>query len=151
MNGTAKNLGELEKESNCEKNQERVPSEIGITQIKSELLPNNSNFSISMRQILGSWRKSRITLTITQVEIGQANVLSITIQILGGDRIKINDNICDLTPEIYNSFSATSNNGKTTKNESDFLMMNNIIRGLGYSGIGDKSSKRIFLRLHFLN
>ena len=38
------------------------------------------------------------------------------------------------------------------KNENDVLMMNNIIRDLVYTGVGDKDSKRKdFSQKHFLN
>ena len=56
--------------------------------------------------------------------------------------IQINDNVYDLTPEIYKALSYTGYTGKTMKNENDILMMNNIIRDLGYKGIGDGPSNR---------
>ena len=42
--------------------------------------------------------------------------------------MQIKDNIYDLTPEIYKMLSDTGYNGKTTKKESDILMMNNTNR-----------------------
>ena len=69
-------------------------------------------------------------------------ILGIPIYTLGGDRMQIKDNIYDLTPEIYKALSDTGYTGKTMKNENDILMMNNIINDLGYTGIGDKPSKR---------
>ena len=90
----------------------------------------------------GSLRNSRISLKTTQDEFGQANILGMPLQKSGGDRIEKRDKIYDFTPEIHKALSSTSYNGKTMKNESDILMMNNIIRDLGCTGIGDKSSKR---------
>ena len=126
------------------RNHERVPTEIDNIQITLKSLPNNSSFSISMRQMLGSLMNSRIFLKITQDDFGQESFLGIPIQISRCDRIKINDNIYYLTPGIYKALSSTSYNGKTMKNESENLMMKNIINDLGYTGKGDKSSKRNF-------
>ena len=69
-------------------------------------------------------------------------ILGVPIYTLGGDRIQIKDNIYDLTSEIYRALSDTGYTGKTMKNESDILMMNNIKNDLGYTGVGDRDSKR---------
>ena len=128
INESTQNLGDVIKESNSEKI------------IKA--LPNSSQFSDSMRQMLGSLMNSKNSLKITQDESGRANILGVPIQISGADTIKINENIYELTSEIYNALSDTGYTGKTMKNESDILMMNNIIRDLGYTGDDDRNSKR---------
>ena len=128
INESTQNLGDVIKESNSEKI------------IKA--LPNSSQFSDSMRQMLGSLMNSKNSLKITQDESGRANILGIPIQISGADTIKINENIYELTSEIYNALSDTGYTGKTMKNESDILMMDNIIRDLGYTGDDDRNSKR---------
>ena len=128
INESTQNLGDVIKESNSEKI------------IKA--LPNSSQFSDSMRQVLGSLMNSKNSLKITQDESGRANILGVPIQISGSDTIKINENIYELTSEIYNALSDTGYTGKTMKNESDILMMNNIIRDLGYTGDDDRNSKR---------
>ena len=94
-----------------------------------------------MRQMLGSLMNSRNSLKITQDESGRANILGVPIQISGADTIKLNEN-----SEIYKALSSTTHTGKTMKNEDDILVMNNIIKDLGYTGVGDKSSKRIFFQ-----
>ena len=43
---------------------------------------------------------------------------------------------------IITALSDTGYTGKNMKNENDILMMYNIINDLGYTGIGDKPSKR---------
>ena len=80
-----------------------------------------------MRQMIGSLRNSLNSLKNTQDEFGQANNLSILIQISGDDRIKINDKTYDFTEEIHKALSSTSYNGKTMKREKDILMLYNII------------------------
>ena len=128
INESTKKISAVIKESNSEK------------LIKA--LPNNSQFSVSMRQMIGSLMNSKNSLKITQDELGRANILGVPIQISGADTIKIDENIYELTPEIYKVLSDTGYTGKTMKNENDILMLNNIIRDLGYTGIGDNKSKR---------
>ena len=91
-----------------------------------------------MRQILGSLRNSRNSLKVTQDESGRANSLGVPIQISGADTMKVNENIYELTPGTYKALSSTTYTGKTMKNEDDILMMYNIVRGLGYTGVDDK-------------
>ena len=128
INESTKKISEVIKESNSEK--------------LTKALPNNSQFSVSMRQMIGSLMNSKNSLKITQDELGRANILGVPIQISGADTIKIDENIYELTPEIYKVLSDTGYTGKTVKNESDILMMNNIIKDLGYTGDEDKPSKR---------
>ena len=130
------------KESNAENNHEIVPSEIDKIQTNLKSLPNSSNFSISKHQMLGSLMNSRTSLKVIQDEFGQANILGFPIQLWGGARIKINDIVYDLTPEIYKASSSTSNTGKTMTNEEDILRMCNVIRELGNTGRGERQPSR---------
>ena len=91
--------------------------------------------------MIQSLLNSRNSLKMTQDETGRANILMVPIRILGGDGIRINENIYDLTPEVYKPLSSPSYSGKTMKNDSDILMMNNIKRDLGHTSVGDKPSK----------
>ena len=95
-----------------------------------------------MKQMLGALMNSRNSLKTTQDEPGRATVLGVPIKISEGDTIKINENIYELTPERYKALTFSTYDAKTMKNESDILMMNNIIRDVGYTGIGDRDSKR---------
>ena len=112
------------------------------SKIDLEALPNSSNFSNSMREMIGSLMRSKNSLRITQDESHRANILGVPIQISGADTIKINENIYELTPEIYKALSDTGYTGKDMKNEYDILMLNNIIRDLRYTGRDDRDSKR---------
>ena len=64
-------------------------------------LPNSSKYSNAMRQMIGSLMNSRNSLEITQDESGKRNILGVPIQISEGETIKINENVYELTPEIY--------------------------------------------------
>ena len=112
------------------------------TKVDIKALSNSSKFSNSMRQMIGSLMSSRNSLKITQDESGRANILGVPIQKSEGDTIKINENVYELTPEIYNALSDTGYTGKIMRNESDILMMNNIINDLGYTREDDRDSKR---------
>ena len=123
---------------------EKVGDIIKETNSKIDLksLPNSCKFSNSMRQMIGSLMNSRNSLKITQDESGRANILGVPIQISEGNTIKINENVNELTPEIYKALTYTTYTGNTMKDENDILMMYNIIRDIGYNGIGDRDSKR---------
>ena len=82
---------------------------------KIKTLPNSSKFSNSMRQMIGSLMNSRNSLKITRDESGRANILGIPIQISEGDTIKINENIYELTPEIYKALTYTTYTGNNMR------------------------------------
>ena len=95
-----------------------------------------------MREMIGSLMNSQNSLKISQDESGRANFLGVPIQISEADAKKLNENIYDLTPEIFKALSSTSYTGKTMKNEDDALTVYNIVRRLGYTGVDDKTSNR---------
>ena len=94
-----------------------------------------------MQEMIGSLMRSHNSLKLIQDESSKGTILGVPIQI-SSDSIKINENIYKLTPEVYKALSDPLYTGKTMKNENDILMMNNIIRDLGYTGDGDRDSKQ---------
>ena len=144
---STKKISEVIKESNSENenNQEIVPVEIESEdeniQTNLRALPNSSMFSDQMKKTLGRLMFSANSLKINITPSG-ATILGVPINTLGGDTIRIKGNDYDSTPEIYKALSFTGYDGKTMKNENDILMLNNIIRDLGYTGRGDYQSKR---------
>ena len=98
INESTQKVGDIIKESNLKHN-------------KIKALPNSSNFSDSMREMIGSLMRSKNSLKITQDESRRANILVVPIQISGADTIKINENIYELTPEIYEALSDTGYTG----------------------------------------
>ena len=147
INKSTKKIKNVIKGSNSENenNQEIVPVEIESEdeniQTNLRALPNSSMFSDQMTKTLGRLMSSANSLKIKSTPSG-ATILGVPIITLGGDRIQIKDNVDDLTPEIYKALSYKGYDGKTMKNENDISMLNNIIRDLGYTGIGDNKSKR---------
>ena len=71
-----------------------------------------------------------------------ASVVGVPIYTLGGDKLRIHDKHYELKSEIYRTFTYTGFTGKSMKNENDILMMNNNIKDLGYTGDGDRNSKK---------
>ena len=128
INDSTKQITDVIKESN--------------SKVDIKALPNSSKFINSMRQMIGSLMNSRNSLKITQDESGKANILGIPIQISESNTIKINKNVYELTPEIYKALTYISYPGNTMKDENDILMMYNIIKDIGYNGVGDRDSKR---------
>ena len=92
-------------------------------------------------ETLGASMDSKNTLKLIQDGTGRASILRIPFYTLGCNRIRINDNICDLTPEIYKKLSSTFHTGKTMKIYIDNSMMSNIMKDFGYTGIGDRIRK----------
>ena len=147
VNISTKKVGDILKESNSENEniQEIVPIEIESEdeniQTNLRALPNSSMFSDQMTKTLGRLMSSASSLKINSTPSG-ATILGVPVYTLGGDRIQIKDNIYDLTPEIYKALSYTGYTGENLKNETDVLMLYNIINDLGYTGKGDVKSKR---------
>ena len=159
VNQSTQKLGEVIKESNFENEnlQEIVSVEIESDspdgdKVKHNIraLPNSSIFSELMANTLGSLMSSSNSLRV-RASFSGASILGVPIYTLGGDKLRIRDNDHELTPEIYKALSSTGDKGKNMKNESDILMMNNIKRDLGYTGIGDRpSARKTFFTITFL-
>ena len=98
-------------------------------------------FSDQMSKTLGILMSSSNSLRIKPSPSG-ATILGVPIVTLGGDRKQMNDNVYDLTPEIYKALSYTGYTGNTMKNEADILTMNNIKNDLGYIGLKDYPPER---------
>ena len=114
------------------------------TQTNLRAFPNSSIFSESMKKTLGRLMSGLNSLKIKPSSSG-ATILGVPIYTLGGNKLRIRDNVYDITPEIYKALSYTGYTGVTMKNENDILMLNNLINDLGYTGVGDKPSKRKIL------
>ena len=143
-----KKIGDVIKESISENNQEIVPVDIELEDenIKTNLgaLPNSAVFRELMTKTLGRLMSSLNSLKIKSSS--GATILGVPISTLGGDKLRRRDNDYELTTEIYKALSYTGYTGKNMNNENDILMLKNFINDLGYTGDGDKPSKRkIFL------
>ena len=112
------------------------------SKIDLKALPNSSQYSKSMQEMLGSLMSSHNSLKIIQNESKTASILGVPIQISGPDTIKIKENIYELTPEVYKALSNPIYTGKTMKIDDDFSMLYNILKDIKYTGIKDRPSNR---------
>ena len=81
--------------------QKLVPIENKNLQTNITSLPNRSKFSNNVMETLGALMNSCKYLNLIQHDWGRTSILGISIHTLGGDRLKIDDNSYDLTPEVY--------------------------------------------------
>ena len=68
------------------------------------------------------------------------SILRVPVISLGGDKIQVNDNVYQLTPEIHKALSLTCYTGKTMKNENDQRVLYKFSVDVGYTGEGDRKS-----------
>ena len=94
-----------------------------------------------MTKTLGSLMSSSNSLKGKSSPSG-ATIPGVPIYTLGGNKLRIRDNDYELIPEFSKALSYTGYTGKSTKNQNDILMLNNIINELGHTGIGDRPSNR---------
>ena len=138
--------------SENELNQEIVTVEVELEDSEDEnidnktgikALPKSFKFGDLMKNTIGKLMSSKNSSRIDQDRrTGGASINNTPVLILGGDSCKIGDNVHETTPEIHKALSSTGYTGENMKNENDISMMNNIIRDLGYTGIGDKKTNR---------
>ena len=83
--------------------------------------------------------KSRKPLKITQDDSGRVKFFGVLIYTLGGDELKLG---FDSSPELHKPLSSTGYTPNKKTEDRDILACNNIIKDIGYTGFGDKSSRR---------
>ena len=144
---TTQKLGEVFKESSSENvivpvgTNSDNPEDDSI-QANIRALPNSNELSFNMMEIFRALKNSKNSLKLLQDDSSRASTLGTPINTLGGDKIRINDNIFDLTPKICKTLTSTAYSGKPVNVDNDILMMNSILRDLGYTGVGDRDSKQ---------
>ena len=112
INKSTEKLGDIMEKSNSENenNQEIVPVEIESEDEKIQknlrALPNSSIFSDLMTKSLGRLMSRSNSLKIKSSPSG-ATKLGVPIYTLGEDKLRIRDNVFDLTPENYKALSYT--------------------------------------------
>ena len=81
-----------------------------------------------MKETHISLTRASNSLRLKQDNSGNISTLRRQICTLRGDKIKINDNIYELTSELHETFSSTSYTGKTMKNENNIRTLYNILK-----------------------
>ena len=85
--------------------------------------------------------KGKNSLEVEQIDSTDEKILGVPLYTLDGNKLRILDNVYELTPELHKTLSSRAYTGKTTKKHSDTLLMNIIKNDLSYIGDRDKSSK----------
>ena len=98
VNDSTKKVGEVIKESNSENEDNK---EIVTDKIKN--IPS----SILLQETLKSLAKTSNSLKLDQDKESNISILGIPIKSLGGDKIQVNDNVYEVTPEIHKALSLT--------------------------------------------
>ena len=129
INKSTEKISEVIKDSNSVANNIRA-------------LPNSSNFSKSIQEMLRSLMRSHKSLKIIQDESGRATILGVPFQISGVDTIKINETIYELTPEVHKALSNPLYTGNTMNNDDEFLMLYIILKDVNHTGNRDRPSNR---------
>ena len=70
-------------------------------------LPNSNKVFSNTMETLGALMSSKKSLKSLQDNSGRASMLGVPLNTMGGDRIKVQINIYDLTPEKYKTLSTT--------------------------------------------
>ena len=98
-----------ESKSANENNQEIVPFELESEdeniQTMLRALPNSNKFSSNMMKTSGALMNKKNSLKLEQESSDKASILGVPNGLLDGDGIRINDNIYDLSPEIFKALS----------------------------------------------
>ena len=81
-----------------------------------------------MKETLISLTRASNSSRLKQDDSGIISTLGRQICTLRGDKIKINDNIYELTSELHETFSSTFYTGKTMKNENNIRTLYNILK-----------------------
>ena len=105
-------------------------------------LPNVSNFTEQVSKTLGSLKTNSNSLSIKSTSTGATNS-GVPLYTIGKFAIKINDSVYDLTPEIHKTLPTTVYDGRSMKEQSGFLFLNNDIEDIAYTNLEDKRSERI--------
>ena len=128
VNKSTQEVGDIIKESNSEK----------------EVIP-----SILLKNTFNSLIDSDDSLKIIKDKDGNMSILNKQIKFIGGDRLQLNNNIYEFSPEINKALSNKNYTGKSMKNDDDQRTLYNFLRDIGYNGLGDKKTnqKKIFTKL----
>ena len=113
INENTKKIGKAIKEPNSEKEIVPVKNESKDESIHTNLraLPNSSIFSEMMTKTFCSLMSS--SNSMKKSSLSGAATFGVPIFTLGGDRMRINDKLYDITPKIHKAFSSTSYTNKT--------------------------------------
>ena len=126
INESTKQLGEIVTESNSVNNKETI------------VIP-----SILLQETFISLTKTPSSLKLNHDKDGNLTILGAPIKSLGGDKVRVYDNIYEFNPEIHRALSLSSYTGKSMKNENDRRTLYIFLTDIGYTGDVDGRTNQI--------
>ena len=106
---------------------------------------NSENEIISSNLLKNTFKSLENTSTSLKLNKDKNDNLSIhgkPIRSIGGDKILVNGNIYEFSPEIHKSLSRSNYTGRSMKNEDDKRNLNNFLTDIGYNGLGDENTSQ---------
>ena len=126
INESTQKVGDIIKESNSKK-------EIILSTLLKDTFEYLKNINTSLK--------------LNKNEDGDYKILNTIIKPMGNDKILVNGNIYEFTPEIHKALSRSCYTGKSMKNENDKKTLYNFLRDIEYDGRFDpKTSQKKFFR-----
>ena len=121
---------------------QKVGDIIKETNSENEIIP-----STLLKDTFEFLKNTNTSLKLNKNEDGDYKILDTIIKPMGHDKILVNGNIYEFSPEIYKALSRTSYRGKSMKNEDDKKTLYNFLRDIEYDGRFDpKTSQKKFFR-----
>ena len=121
---------------------QKVSNIIKESNSENEIIP-----STLLKDTFESLKNTNTSLKLNKNEDGDYKILDTIIKPIGHDKILVNGNIYEFTPEIYKALSKTSYTGKSMKDIDDKKTLYNFLRDIEYDGRFDsKTSQKRFFR-----
>ena len=105
--------------------------------------------SILLQKKIDTLSEATNSLKLKQDKYGNLSILGAPLKSLGGDKLRVHDNIYEFNPEIHTALSRSTYSGKSMKNKVDRRTLYNFLVDVGFSGIGDEKTnqKKFFVSL----
>ena len=105
------------------------------TQKVGDIIESNSEKELSklLKDTFNSLKNINNSLKLNKDEDNNYSILKSVIKPLGGDKILVNDNIYEFTPEIHKALSKSTFTGKSMKDLNDRKTLYNFLTDIGYN------------------
>ena len=126
-----------EKLDTINKNTRRLSDIIKKSNSENEIISSNL-----LKNTFDSLENSSTSLKLNKDEDDKYSILNSVIKPLGGDKILVNGNIYEFSPEIHKSLSRSNYTGKFMKSDDDKKTLYNFLADIRYNGLGDGNTNQ---------
>ena len=106
---------------------------------------------VLMQDTIESLKDDNSSVKLNEDEDGNMTILNTPIKILGGDKVRANDNIYEFNNEIHKALSKSTFTGKSMRNYDDRWTLYNFLKDIGYTknkfDKSNTSQSKFFTRL----